>query len=316
MSSWQAQCLNACVRLLIRRRRWGKDEQAVARRARRLFGALPLYQWLRTRGLHLSPVHNRNVRGEWVAPKKPDEGIILYLHGGGYVSCSTATHRPITASLARLSNLRVFALNYRLAPEHRFPAALDDAAMGYQWLLEQELPASGIAFAGDSAGGGLVLSLLLRARDAGLPLPACGVCFSAWTDLAGKGPSVRVNDGRCAMFRTENIAEFAAAYLGDVSPFNSYASPAHADLSGLPPLLLQVGSTELLLDDAQCVHSKIQKAIGVSKLEIYDDVFHCWQMLDGIVPEAHAALRQAATFIRSHVTFAAEEVNSSSSLIG
>ncbi len=237
------------------------------------------------------------MRGEWVAPENPARGAILYLHGGGYVSCSAATHRPITAALARLSRRRVFSLNYRLAPEHRFPSALDDAVAAYQWLLGQGVPASMISLAGDSAGGGLVLGLLLRARDMGLPSPACAVLFSAWTDLAGTGESVRFNNGRCDMFRPENVTEFAAAYLGDASPFDSYASPAFADLEGLPPLLLQVGSTELLLDDSRRVHDKIQEARGVSRLEVYDDVFHCWQMMDGLVPEARAALRQAAEFI-------------------
>ncbi len=302
MPSWQARCMNEVVRLVIRRRRWGKDERGVARRARRLFGSPIIYQWLRTRGLSLSPVRAGSVRGEWVAPQNPGEGVIFYLHGGGYVSCSPATHRPITAALARLSRLRVFAPDYRIAPEDRFPAALDDAVAAYQWLLEQGAPASAVSFAGDSAGGGLVLGLLLRARDRGLPLPACGVCFSAWTDLAGTGASVRDNDGRCAMFRTENIPEFAAIYLGDGSPFDPYASPTHADLSGLPPLLLQVGSTEVLLDDSRRAHEKIQAAKGVSRLEIYDDLFHCWQMLDGIVPEARDALRQAADFIREHTS--------------
>ena len=142
-----------------------------------------------------------------------------------------------------------------------------------------------------------MLGLLLQARDLGLAPPACGVCFSAWTDLAGTGASVQLNDGRCAMFRTDNIAEFAAAYLGSQSPFDPSASPAHADLGGLPPLLLQVGSTELLLDDTRLVHEKVQQAGGTSKMEIYDDVFHCWQMLDGVVPEARIALKQAAAFI-------------------
>jgi Esterase/lipase len=288
--------------MLIRRRQWGKDEQAVARRARHLLGAPLAYQWLRARGLCISMVRHPKVYGEWLAPKKSDEGVVLYLHGGGYVSCSTATHRPITAALARLTSSRILSLNYRLAPEHRFPAALDDAVTAYRWLLDQGLPASAISLAGDSAGGGLVLSLLLRARDAGLPLPACGVCFSPWTDLAGTGASVRLNDGRCAMFRAANIAEFAAVYLGGRSPFDPYASPVFAQLSRLPPLLLQVGSTELLLDDARRVHEKIQQSGGISKLEIYDDVFHCWQMLDGIVPEAGRALRQAAGFIRTHVS--------------
>ena len=146
-----------------------------------------------------------------------------------------------------------------------------------------------------------MLGLLLRARDAGLPLPACAVCFSPWTDLAGTGASVRLNNGRCAMFHAENIPEFAAAYLNGASPLDPFASPAFADLKGLPPLLLQVSSTELLLDDASRVHHKIQATGGMSRLEVYDDVFHVWQMLDGIVPEAGVAIRQATAFIRSHL---------------
>ena len=315
--SWQARFLNAGVRMLVRRRRWGADERAVARRARRLFGSTSLYQRLRTRGLEVRPIHDSTnsssnndgvgggggiVRGEWLAAQGAAENeVVLYIHGGGYVSCSAATHRPITAALARLTSRRVFSLNYRLAPEHRYPAALDDAVAAYEWLLAHEgISASAISIAGDSAGGGLVLGTLLRARDAGLPLPACAVCFSPLTDLAGEGESQRFNDGRCAMFRSGNVHEFAPAYLGGESAHNAYASPVYADLRGLPPLLLQVGSTELLLDDARRVHHKILEAGGDSELEIYADVAHCWQMLDGLVPEARIALRQAASFIGEH----------------
>ncbi len=298
MSSWQASCISAAIRLLIRRRRWGADEKAVARRARRLFGTPRLWQWLRTRGLRVTPIVAARVRGEWLEVAKPEPGVILYLHGGGYVACSAMSHRPITAALARLSRRRVFSLDYRLAPEHRYPAALDDAVAGYEWLLAEGWAAKQISLAGDSAGGGLVLGTLLRVRDAGLPLPACAVCFSPWTDMAGTGASGRANDGRCAMFRPENSHEFAAAYLGGGSPYDSYASPLFADLAGLPPLLLQIGSTELLLDDSRRVHEKIQTAKGSSRLEVYDDVSHCWQMLDGIVPEARVALQRAAEFMR------------------
>jgi acetyl esterase/lipase len=306
--------MSASVRLLVRRKRWGEDERAVARRARRLFGSPNPFAWLRTRGVRVRPVNENSngvsVRGEWIEPERAGDGsdgsgsggVIFYIHGGGFVSCSAATHRPITASLARLAGRRVFSLDYRLAPEHRYPAALDDAVAAYNWLLTREgIPASAISFAGDSAGGGLVLASLLRVRDAGVPPPACAVCFSPWTDLAGTGASQRFNDGRCAMFRTGNANECAQVYLGDASPREPYASPAYADLAGLPPLLLQVGSTELLLDDARRVHEKIQAANGSSRLEIYEDVAHCWQMLDGFVPEARAALRQAASFIREHV---------------
>ncbi|HEV2706962.1 MAG TPA: alpha/beta hydrolase [Pyrinomonadaceae bacterium] len=303
MPSWQARCLNAGVRALVRRRRWGAGETGVVRRARLLMGAPPPYRWLRTRGLRVVPVREEGLRGEWLGAASCDESrVILYMHGGGYVSCSAATHRPITAALARLSGRRVFSLDYRLAPEHRYPAALDDALAAYRWLLRQErLRPEAIALCGDSAGGGLVLATLLRARDEGLPAPSCAVCFSPWTDLAGTGASVRSNDGRCAMFRTENVGEFASVYLGEASPREPYASPAYAtNFAGLPPVLLQVGSTELLLDDARCVHAKILEAGGVSRLEVYEDVFHCWQMLDGIIPESRAALLSAIRFIDEH----------------
>jgi epsilon-lactone hydrolase len=308
--SWQARCMSASLRWFVRRRRWGTDARAVARRARLIFGAPWPYQWLRTRDLNVRLVSDAGVRGEWLEPPAgAGDGIIFYIHGGGFVSCSAATQRPVTTTLARLTSLRVFSLDYRLAPEHRYPAALDDVVAAYEWLLAQGTPASLISVAGDSAGGGLVLSCLLRIRDAGLAVPACAVCFSPWTDLAGTGESVRKNDGRCAMFRTENIEEFAAAYLPvGASARDPYASPAHAgDLRGLPPLLLQVGSTELLLDDARIVHDKIRAAGGASRLEIYDDLPHGWQMLHGLVPEARVALRSAASFIRKHLPGAGSE---------
>jgi acetyl esterase/lipase len=302
--SWQARGISATIRLFVRRRRWGSDAGAVARRARRIFGAPWLYRWMRTRGLNVRRVDEGGVRGEWIEPASAGDGVIFYIHGGGFVSCSAATHRPVTTALARLTGLRVFSLDYRLAPEHRYPAALDDAFAAYEWLCGREgVPVGAICVAGDSAGGGLALGCLLRVRDAGLAPPACAVCFSPWTDLAGTGASVHRNDGRCAMFRTENLEEFAAAYLpAGASPRDPYISPAHAeDLRGLPPILLQVGSTEMLLDDARAVHDKIRAAAGASRLEIYDDLPHGWQMLDGFVPEARVALRQAASFIREHL---------------
>ena len=154
--------------------------------------------------------------------------------------------------------------------------------------------------AGDSAGGGIVLSVLVSAREADLPLPSCAVVFSPWTDLAATGASIRGNDGRCEMFRPENMAQFASAYLGVASRRDPRASPFYADLGGLPPLLIQVGDTELLLDDAVRVHQRIELAGGRSTLSIFHEVLHCWQMLVGLVPEADVALREATEFIRSH----------------
>jgi epsilon-lactone hydrolase len=296
MPSWQARCLTFAIRLVMRRLTWG-DERALTRRARRVFGAPNPLQWLRTRDVRIDPVPGR-VGGEWITPPSANRGVIMYLHGGGYVACSPATDRPIAAGLARLTGRRVFSPEYRLAPEHRFPAALDDAVNAYRWMLDQGVAARSLTVAGTSAGGGLALAMLLRLRDEGeLPLPATAVCFSPWTDLACTGESLRGNDGRCAMFRRANITDFAQIYLGETWPENPYASPVFGDLGRLPPLLLQVASDELLFDDSHRIHDNVQKTGGVSRLEVFDGVFHGWQMLDGFLPEARLALRQAAAFI-------------------
>ena len=156
----------------MRRATWGEPE-ALARRARRLFGAPNPVRWLRSRGVRIERVVEPPVAGEWVSAGAPGRGVVLYLHGGGYVAGSPATHRPITAALARLTGRRVFSLDYRLAPEYRFPAALDDAMAGYRWLLRQGTPPGSVALAGDSAGGGLVLATLLRVRDEQLRPAPC-----------------------------------------------------------------------------------------------------------------------------------------------
>lgn len=222
---------------------------------------------------------------------------MLYLHGGGYVSCSPATHRPITAGLARLAAARVFAPDYRLAPEHPYPAALDDAERAYRWLIGQGISPRTLVLAGDSAGGGLALALLLRLRDHRVPLPACAVLLSPWTDLTGSGASVRENDGRCAMFRPANLPAFAACYAPPAAWRDPGVSPLFGSLGGLPPLHIQVGAEELLRDDALRVHDRVRSAGGESELSMYDGVFHGWHMLDGFVPEARRAIEHAASFV-------------------
>jgi monoterpene epsilon-lactone hydrolase len=296
MPSLRAMFFNSATRLLVRRR-WGLDEFELAKKARRVMGAPRVLQEICAIGLDVKPVKGQALRGEWITPKNagPD-GVVLYIHGGGFVSCSARTHRPITTALARKTGRRVFAVDYRLAPEHRFPAALDDVFAAYKWLVENGSNPGRIALAGDSAGGGLVLSLLLRIRDEGLNLPACAVCFSPWANLSPRGPEC-LNATRDAMFYPENVAEFAPAYRGDASASDPFVSPLFADYHGLPPVLFQVSSTEILLEDSTAIHNKILAAGGVSELEIFDDVSHCWQMLNWFVPEAGRALRQAADFI-------------------
>jgi epsilon-lactone hydrolase len=301
MPSWQARVFDKLIIALARRRHWG-DPEHLKVRARRIFGAPSWYSSSRAFKVRIQRTDG-TIPGEWIVPEgPPTDDVILYFHGGGYVSCSPRTHRPITAALARDSGCRVLALDYRLAPEYQFPMAFNQAVAAYHWLLMHGTKPSSIVLAGDSAGGGLVLSLLaaLQQREAA-SVPACAVAFSPWTDLACTGASLVENDGRSAMFHTENIAEFAAAYLGDASPRDPRASPLYADLSGMPPVLLHVSSSELLLDDARRVHEAIQSSGGDSTLHVFDGVPHGWQLLDGLVPEARVSLAEAATFIRAQL---------------
>lgn len=303
---WRTRVVARAVRALVRRRDWG-DAPALVRRARRLFGAPAAYGRLTLRGLRREPIDVSGVpgvRGEWLVPPDAQPGVVLYVHGGGFVACSPAVYRPLTAALARRTRRRVLALDYRLAPEARFPAALDDVAAAYRWLLDTGVPARAIAVAGDSAGGGLALSLALRVRDRGWPAPACVVLLSPWTDLTGSGASVRANDGRCDMFRPANIPDFAAVYLGGASPRDPAASPALAPLHDLPPLLLHVGARELLLDDARRVHDGAIAAGGTSRLVAFEDAFHGWQLLSPWLRDARASLDDAAAFVDAHLAHA------------
>ena len=172
MPSWQARLLNAYIRTIVRRDSWGPDPESVARRARKMFGAPSAYRRYVSRGLEISEVSEGGVRGEWVSPIEPDTAIVLYIHGGGFVSCSPGTHRPVTTAMARLTRRAIFGVDYRLAPEHPFPTGLSDIVAAYEWLLALGYDPKSIAVAGDSAGGGLVLSLLVRLGSEGVPMPA------------------------------------------------------------------------------------------------------------------------------------------------
>lgn len=302
--SLSARVFSTFIRAFIRRRDWG-DEQHLAARARRLFGAPAIYRPIATRDVSVEPATGR---AEWITPSNPEPGVIFYVHGGGFVACSKETHRPVTARLARLSKRRVLSIDYRLAPEHRYPAAIDDVMNAYERLLSTGVSSSQIAVAGDSAGGNLVLSLVIRLRDSHRPLPACIVVFSPWTDLAGTGESIMSNDGHCAMFRPENMDQFARAYLGRGEAMLADASPMHADAHGLPPVLFHVGSTELLLDDSKVMHRRILDAGGESHLAVFDDVPHGWQMLSPFVPEATRSLKEAADFIEKKLQISSESM--------
>ena len=263
------------------------------------------------------------LRGEWLEPAGSATAssagpTVLYCHGGGYYFCSPRTHRSIVFGLATRANAAIFSLEYRLAPEHRFPAALDDATAAYRQLLADGIAPESIVIAGDSAGGGLALATLVALKHAGDPLPAGGLLFSPWTDLATTGASLRTNDSADPMFCGAAIQRAAQVYLGDASPIDPYASPLYADLQGLPPLFLMAGSTEVLLDDSQRVADKARAAGVECELEVWEKMPHVWPMFAPFIPEANRALDHAATFVQratSRATRAAAQPSSVTSSV-
>ena len=253
--------------------------------------------------VEISPLRLGGVPGEQVKGPEPGDAVLLYLHGGGYFGCSAESHRPITVYYA-LHGSRVFAPDYRLAPENPFPAAVDDAVAFYRGLLRAGYPADRMVIAGESAGGGLTLSLMLALRSAGDPLPVAAALFSPWTDLAATGDSIRTNSSRCAMFVGSDVAASAGYYLNDTDPRNPLASPLYADLAGLPPLLIHVGADEVLLDDSTRLAERA-RAAGVSvELKIWPVVPHAWQLAPHLIPEARQSLRESAEFLRSRMVAA------------
>ena len=294
--SFQSRLGCRWVRLYVKRKPPG--QAALVEFTRRRFSTPAWLVWLHSLGAKIVRVESP-VKGEWVSPRDgtKSETVVYYLHGGGYISGSAKSCRPITVTLARHLKARVFGLDYRLAPEHRFPAGLDDAMAGYRWLLSNGIDPRSIAVVGDSAGGGMTLALTLRLRDAGEPLPGCLACLSPWTDMTSASESIAANGDRDSMFVSEDIERFARVYLGEQSRHDPLASPLLADLTGLPPTLIQVGREEVLLDDARHLHSKVQAAGGSSTLHIYENVPHGWHYGAPFVPETREALREIAEFI-------------------
>ena len=296
--SLQSRIITRLIKLVVKR--WPRgDYKALVLRARRLLGLPKWTSFLFSRGVIFEEVQGADLCGEWVVPNenRHEKSVLLYLHGGGYVSCTPQTHRPITAALARLAQQRVFTLDYRLAPEAPFPAAVDDAERAFKWLMEIGMKPQNISIAGDSAGGGLVVATLLRLKAQQQLLPACAICLSPWIDLTGTASYG--NAESCAMFCTEDVGAFAELYLNGASARLPEASPIFGDLHGLPPLLIQTSTTELLFDEAVHLHEKSQKSGVDSTLRAYPGLPHVWQIFPGLIPEAKVALREIAAFVRA-----------------
>jgi len=270
-----------------------------ARQTRALFdGALFTRAWV-AGPVRFTPSTNAPVRGEWTAPRSGADGMrtILHLHGGGYQCGSPVTVRPITGGLATAARARVFAPDYRRAPEHRFPAAFDDTLASYRWLLSQGIPSTSIAVSGDSAGGGLALALLLALRDSGEPMPACATLISPWTDMLGTGESNRTNVDRCALFNGNSIALASRSYLGDANPRDVRASPVYGRFDGLPPLLVHVGEDEMIRDDSTRVVEQVRSAGGEAQVAMWPVVPHAWQLYGTLMREARESLSALGQFI-------------------
>ena len=237
---------------------------------------------------------------EWLRPPSAAPGrVVLYLHGGGYVIGSPRSHRHLAAAIAGAAGASALLLDYRLAPEHPFPAAVEDATAAYRWLLDQAIAPEHIVIAGDSAGGGLTVATLLALREARVPLPAGGVCISPWVDLTCSGASYATKAAADPIVRRAGVEEMARAYLGATPPRTPLASPLFADLRGLPPLLIHVGSDEVLLDDAVQLAERA-KAGGVdATLEIYDRMIHVWHWFLPMLDEAQTAVEAIGRFVRS-----------------
>jgi acetyl esterase/lipase len=247
------------------------------------------------------------VPAEWSDPPgAAKDRVILYVHGGGYVIGSIASHRHLVAALARAAGTRALALDYRLAPEHPFPAAVDDALAGYRFLLASGFSADRIAVAGDSAGGGLTVATLLAAREAGLPQPACGFCISPWVDLEGLGESMTTKAAVDPMVQKDGLGGMAGEYLGGASPRNPLAAPLHADLTGLAPLLIHVGSAETLLDDATRLAARAAGADVDVRLESWPDMIHVWHFFHPMLSEGRDAIAVAGDYIRARMDLARE----------
>ncbi|MGY8635078.1 alpha/beta hydrolase [Bradyrhizobium sp. 14AA] len=242
------------------------------------------------------------VEGEWILPPAaPQEKAILYLHGGGFRIGSIASYRDLIARIGHACGCRVLAINYRLAPEHRFPAALDDALAAYRYLLDQGLQPADIALAGDSAGGNLVLGAMLALRDRGETLPAAALLMSPWTDLAATGASYESRAKADPIHQRAMILALAKNYLGrDGDPRHPLASPLYADLSGLPPLLIQVGDRETVRDDSTELAARAMAAAVNVELQVFDGMIHVFQMFPEI-PQAGEAIAALAKFLRGHL---------------
>lgn len=234
-----------------------------------------------------------------------EDRVLLYLHGGAYTFGSPRTHADLSSGLSHFAKMKVLIVDYRLAPENPYPAALDDSSSAYNWLLKQGYKPENIIIGGDSAGGGLTLATLLKLRDQGQPLPAAGLCLSPWVDMCCDADSYSILDKQDPLLSSHWLQEMAKLYIRDEDPQNPYISPIYGDFKGLPPIMIQVGSDEVLLDDSKKLQQRLSEDGVEVGLNVYQDMWHVWQMLAPIVPEGKEALIEISEFVNAKIAAAA-----------
>jgi monoterpene epsilon-lactone hydrolase len=255
-----------------------------------------------SQGVQIEKLGIQGIPAVWISPLgAAQDRIILHLHGGGYVTGGIDSHQMMCTLMAQTLKIKVVLPEYRLAPEHPFPAALDDALTVFRWLLAQGHQPGNIIVSGDSAGGGLALALVLSLRDAGEPLPGAVVCMSPWTDLTLKGQSYITNAKAEVVLQEETLREWAACYFGQEKPENPLVSPAYADWHGFPPLLIQVGRDEILLDDSNLLAEKATRDGVDVTLQVWEGMWHVWQVLGDLIPESRKAFEEFGQFVKEHV---------------
>ena len=254
------------------------------------------------RGITIAELDAGGVAAERITSlvSRPDRHV-LYLHGGAYVLGWPSLYRDLTWRIAIATEASVLCIDYRLAPEHPFPSALDDAVAAYRWLLAQGADARHIAIAGDSAGGGLMLATLLRLRDEGTPLPAAAATVSPWTDLALTGGSFRPNGEKDPMVPVEAAGRAVEFYLAGADPRHPYASPLYGDPAGLPPTLILAGSDEVLRDDAVRMADRMRAAGCEIEIDVRPNMFHGWHLFSRLMPESRHAIARVGAFLRTRI---------------
>jgi acetyl esterase/lipase len=251
--------------------------------------------------ISIEPVNQGAWSGEYIClPNANMQRLIIYYHGGGFFFGSSRSHRTVTSHLAKISGARVLSVDYRLAPEHPAPAAHEDAYDAYRWALTQGISSEAITLAGDSAGGNLALSTALRARKDGLPLPACLALLSPALDLAGEGASHRPAEPPPLLTR-EIVDLFMHAYVGEGDLKSEKVTPFYSDLSGLPPVLIHVGSWELLRDDSITIAERLKQADTPVALKVWPGMVHCWQLFAPMLDEGMQSIEEVSRFVTTHM---------------